>query len=409
MVPGRWLARAIAVLAVLGGLSPAPSVLAQFNGNFDIERHRLDTENFLDWRAYRMPPSWRQAVYRRPNWMQATVGSLSTRYFYQFHELRLEKDLGRYATLLYHQQEDAFFRSEPIYQEIEMRAGAEDVFASVIGFPQHDKSLAALGAALAWGKRTDAGYLRYSRLEQYAYYNEKHEGSERFSVNPVLDRLEGRLTWNDTLFLQMDLRLEQPTQFVAPEAALTRTYQGGKADLVADWTVTDGVIVGLWGSDNREQRRALPDLPSAATPRREQTLAWGWWEAYGSWRFARGDALTLAYLVSRFSNDIRTSDGAADYRFRLDTGQAYGLWEVPQGPWFRWLFSFQAGRVLLTEDPPRTGSTPADADSVQVKGGAGFALVDEAHYRFWFNSTWDVDAISGQKWDGGNVQLQMYF
>jgi len=42
----------------------SPIAQAQFNGKFAIQRHFLDLENFLDWKSYQGPISWRYEWYR---------------------------------------------------------------------------------------------------------------------------------------------------------------------------------------------------------------------------------------------------------------------------------------------------------------------------------------------------------
>jgi hypothetical protein len=388
---------------------PAAPAWAQFNGRFAIERHFLEAENFLDWRAYQPPPSWRQRAYAHPNRMAASVGSISQDRFYQAHEIWLEKDLGENAAILYRQQDESLFRPEPIYQEIELRFGAGGWYGSILGFPRHEKINGAQGLAAAWGERTDDAYVQYAVLEQYALYNERNVGTERFRPVPVLHRLQARYTVPDTLAVDVTWRREQPARLVLPGLDREQTYGADRADGTLDWFVSPRLTLGLWGSAHSERRAQLPGAPSADDPTLRQRLAWSWWEVYGTLSLGEGDALTVALNDAQFANRIRASDPAQGFRHRLRTTQLYALWEHPTGPWFRWMFTFQAGTVFLMQDPPSHSSRQEEGDSVQIKAGVGFALVREEDYRLWFHTTWDGDTFTQRQWDGGNLQFQLFF
>ncbi|HUJ73389.1 MAG TPA: hypothetical protein VL359_00965 [bacterium] len=410
----KHLRRAIARLALAGALlagGGGESAQAQFNGDFAIRQSRLNLDNFMDWRAYLPPPAWLLDAYWRPNVLQATVGSISQTRFYFSQSVRLEADLGRYATFLYDQEQTELFQPEPIYQEVELRLGVQPWYGSIIGFPTYDKALGNQGVAVAYGKRTDDTWLRLSQLEQQALYNDKHSsyGPERFLAYPILNRVEGRVFLGRRLFVQVDFRDEQPTRFDSPLLAMEQRYSGSKLDLATVWLAREDLTLGYTLSDNTERRQQLPYAPSAALPQMAQTLTWGWWEAYGSQRLAGGKVLTLAWNEARLRNGIQASDSTQDYLFHLDTSQVYSLLEIPVSAWFRWNFSLQYGQSTLLQRAGFAPDTPLHDAGDKFKFGAGIVLAEADRYRFWFNSTWAPDAISGQKWDGGNVQLQMFF
>jgi hypothetical protein len=73
------------------------------------------------------------------------------------------------------------------------------------------------------------------------------------------------------------------------------------------------------------------------------------------------------------------------------------------------MFTAQAGRVYLLREPPSATSPGDDGNSVQMKVGAGFALIQDESYRLWFHTTWDGDTFSQRQWDGGNLQIQLFF
>jgi hypothetical protein len=403
----RSRAGGIALALILTWVCAGPA-LAQFSGSFAIDKVRLNRENWLDWRAYQPPADWRWDAYRAPNAMQASVGSLSMVRFYETHQLRLEKDLGAYATFLYSQSEASFFRSDPLYQEVEMRFGAESLFGSIIGFPRADKAQGNFGLAAAWGKRTDPNTVRLSVLEEQPLFNDKTDTSARLRRPLVLNRLQARVAPREQLVMEVDYRDEPTAVLDSPDLAERQTFRSQKLDAWADWWVTDAWMLGAVISDNTERRQLIP-AAGAASPAQEQALTWGWTELHALAVLPGGDRLTLAVVDSQLDNQIRSGDPNTAWRFRLRTTQAYALWEIPHSAWLHWTVSLQAGEVRLFKPSSPDAAERNDSPTVEGKLGLGILLTEVRSYRFWFLSTWAPDAISGQKWDGGNMQFQLFF
>lgn len=408
--PGpRAMGRAAALGVCLFLLAAfAATARAQFNGSFAIDKVRLNRENWLDWRAYQPPVDWRWDAYRAPNAFQASAGSLSMVRFYETDNVRLEKDLGAYATFLYSQSETSLFRTDPLYQEVEMRFGAGGLYGSIVGFPKGDKALSNMGGAAAWGKRTDANTVRLSVVEEQALFNEKTDTTARYRHAPILNRLQARFSPQERLVAEVDYRDEPTAVLVSPDLAERQIYRSQKLDAWADWWVNKRWMLGVTVSDNTERRQLVPDAGSA-TPAQQQGLTWGWSELHALAVLPGGDRLTLALVDSELDNVIRSSDPLSAWRFRLRTTQAYGLWEIVHSPWLHWTVSLQVGEVRLLKPSSPNERERNDTATIQGKAGLGILLTEAQSYRFWFLSTWANDAISGQKWDGGNIQFQLFF
>jgi hypothetical protein len=410
---GRWFA--IGLLwagSVLFTVLPGPA-FGQFNGSYAIERFELDDENFLDWKAYQLPQRWRYASYAAPNLFQGSVGSISLDRFYLSHQIRLEADLGEYASFLYNQEEEAFYRSEPIYQEIELRAGSQ-VYGSLLGWVEGDKRYDNIGFAVAYGKRTDWNYVRLSRVNQYPLFNEKNSQGNHdplhYDETPVLLRLEARQFWNDRLFVQVDLKREEPAKFEDRGNGVDSGYEGREGDLTVDWWGPDrSWLAGITGSLDEEKRGQSPAAGNAAVVGMSQTLLLRWWDLYYGLHVGDGDFLTLGYLDAVFSNRIRSADGDSRFRTQLTTQSLYATWETSPGSFVHWLFGLYAGNADSETRKGIAAPRPGNEDHTQLKGSAGLVLEDAAKYRFLFNSTWDLDIIEQRAWDGGNVQVQLFF
>jgi|GEM_PF-1174899 len=403
----RW---ALGAALLLAAATPVP---AQFNGDFGIHKDVLDVENFLDWKAYQHPYPWRYARYTAPNYIDGSVGSLSQQTFYLFEELRLEKDLGRYGSVLYFQQEDSFFRHEPIYQEIELRLG-RGVYGSIVGFPQHDKINGSQGVALAYGERTDWNTVRLTHLRQYALFNEQGTGPQRFARAPELDRLEARAFWHERVFVQLNWREERPTELLTPDAVdptqgLRQRYAGRKLGLVLDVHWSERLLTGISLRRQHERRERDPLDASSAISAARQDLELSWSNAYAVVTLAGGSVIEAGAYHGAFRNHIAADDVAERFDHHLLTDAAYVLWTLPRGEGFRWLFSLQLGRAdLATMD----GAAPQDdiaERSNQGKAGVGVVLHEAGSSFIFFNTTWDLDIFTHRQWDGGNIQLLFLF
>ena len=153
----------------------------------------------------------------------------------------------------------------------------------------------------------------------------------------------------------------------------------------------------------------MPDDPAQGLPRLSQTLEFAWWEVYGWTRLTDRDQLTVGYLDSRFANRIRSDVGDARFRTEFTTGQVYALWERNPESWLHWLFSLYAGQADSETRVGTDAPKPGDETGAQMKAGIGLVLAEAGHYRFLFNSTWDLDILAERAWDGGNVQVQILF
>jgi hypothetical protein len=404
-----WTILAWSVCCVL---VPGP-LSAQFNGDFTIERHFLDIENFLDWKAYQPPVSSRYDWYFTRNGMRASVGSISMYRFYNTHEIRLEKEIGRYFTLLYEQQEDSLYRQEPIYQQAELRFGRK-YHVSIIGFPQHDKKLSHSGYALSWGQRRDRSYAQISFLEHFVTYNDKNATTDKnrrdrlFDRLPVMIRLDLQHFWNNRLFLKLDHRRISAGELRIDAPSQVQSYRGDETDLTIDWHGQQGLLVGVSAKSKTDIRSHFPENRSAVLPNLKQDLTLKWVDLYLVHPLNGKDQLTVGLLDSLFENEINSDYIEHRYFCQLTTRQIYGIWEHPRSDWFKWMFSLQGGLAVLSKDFLDIREPP-EQDSEELKAGIGIVMMEADQYRFFVNTTWDLDLFETRQWDGGNVQLQFRF
>ena len=344
--------------------------------------------------------------------MRVKTGSISMERFYFSHEIRLEKEVEEIFTLLFEQRENSFFRKEPIYQEAEFRFG-RGVYASIIGFPQHDKRMGHMGAAFSIGKRHSELYLRLSSLRQYLVYNSKNKENDKYEVDnrflkiPIMHRMEIQHLQEGAYFFRFDLKLEEPTEFERFAPATIEKYSGNELETTFEWLEIEDRIIGISLSSDRE-RREQENLGTNTNPDLEQELKLQWLEVYYAFPMFDKDRLTLGLMGNHFENRIDSPIATERYRMRLLSRQLYGLFEKSLGKKIQAIYSIQGGEMeLLKENLSKDEFL--DKSSIQLKAGIGVVWFEESSYRIFLNSTWDLDLFQERQWDGGSIEVQFKF
>lgn len=390
-----------------------PALHAQFNGDFSIERHHLNLENFPDWKSYQPPISWQHEWLRTDTGLRIITGSISMYEFYTLFQLRYSKEIGRYSTFYYDQVEESFYRQEPVYQELEIRLGGQ-LGVSFIGYPPHHKRLGHLGYAVSWGKRNRTDFVRLSMMEQYGFFNEKNANNEKHSVNesfitcPVLYRLEAQYFIADRWIIDAAFKTVTEAEFEDEKADVLKTYRGDAYRVSVDWRGGNGRLAGFTAFRDYHRREHKPETPSAGLPDLAQDLLLRWADVYYRTSLAAKHLLTVGFLDSAFINAVDSDYMQHRYDHALKTSLLYGFWEYAKSDWFHWRFGLLTGNVKLTKDfidPDESG----DESNVEIKANVGVIMMEKESYRMFWNTTWDIDAFGERQWDGGNAQLQLKF
>ncbi len=387
---------------------------AQFNNDFEIERHYLAMENFLDWKAYQNPFSWKYEWDTTQSGMLASVGSLSLYEFYYTSEIRLAKELGSLVSFQYDLVEDSFYRKAPLYQEIAFRVGTEDYAASLIGFPSYDKKNGQVGYAVSYGKRHTLNSVRLSLSDQYSIYNERNVNSEKNSVDghfrktPLLSRLEALWFWDHHLYIKTDLKQISQAVYKIDDPEQLLEFEGNEYEITIDWREEDSWVLGTTAYHKEEYRTQVPTTSSQDLPDLDQTILLSWLDIYFHMQASLKSLITIGVLSSQFLNNIDSSYSDQRYDCHLRTFQVYGIWQKAKSDWFYWLYSLQAGQAELDKSYEGISET-VDDENLEMKAGIGVMMMEELNYRLLVNTTWDLDFFETRQWDGGNVQLQMVF
>ncbi|MFC1479406.1 hypothetical protein ACFL6F_02310 [Planctomycetota bacterium] len=385
------------------------SAYAQFTGNFEIEKHFLEEENFLDWKAYQDTIPWRYAWYEAANGIKTSTGSLSMQRFYFHEEIRLEFDFSDHASFLYEQRKDEFYRDDPVYHEAEFRFGKKYYF-SLIGFPFHEKRFSNFGIALSYGERSSLAYIRLSYLELHASFNDinkrddKLTGEERYFNTPVMYRFETKYLIKDKVLIECDLKYETHIGLSVPDEDTEKNYKGFDYLARVDWNINDKWLAGISFRTTQEKRWHDSTVSSDYI---DQIMKLDGLDIYGGVKLTPKDHLTFGFLNSYFGNTIESNSTSELYDFSMKCPQVYCIWLNTRSERRKMFYSLQAGRYELYKE--KKGVLNTDDDGIDIKAGVGIIMYEDGRYRFLALSTWDLDLFKERQWDGGNIQLQIYF
>ncbi|MCP4297584.1 MAG: hypothetical protein GY786_18450 [Proteobacteria bacterium] len=384
-------------------------LFAQFNNSLEIERHFLGEENFLDWRAYQQPIPMRERWSRTKNGMRATTGSFSMEYFYLDHEIRYQVDLGKYASLLYHQEAESIFQDNPIYQEVEIRFW-KDPYFGIAGYPQYAKKHDDFGYVISTGNYYGDFYLRYSRIYQDELFNEKNveddknSSEDSYKTLPVFNRFQAKMDRAEFL-LQVDLKLVEPTRYDSQADNLYKNYQQSDAEIDFHWKYDAKKLIGTSIRFKSEERSH--QLITQTSYQKEQLLRLGNLDLFHHQQFSDQDYLTIGVISSTFLNRIDALNVDDRYLFEMDFNQIYIFWQDSLSDWLEMIYSVQVGNLLLSKEG--VGVESENREEIQAKSGIGVVMFETDNYHFFVNTTWDLDDFLDRQWDGGNIQLQTYF
>jgi hypothetical protein len=322
------------------------------------------------------------------------------------HDIKLQGDLHKYFSLLYTQEREAFYKSAPIYQQIEARFGYR-YYLAVLGFPNYEKKFDNLGLAISYNEPYSMRHVKLTWLSQMATYNAKNQPDDRNQVtddldrNPLLFKLDARYRPFDKIDLFLDLQQELDSVMRDQNDGLEKSYHGHRYCGALHWHLNADWLLGFTFQkrlEARNHRHLTLDGRQVA----DQEIHLHCLDFFGSARF-ESDEVTFGYRYNEFKNTIDALDPDQNYLMRLDSNQIYAKWQSGLNHWMKMFYSLQTGLYDYT----RTGDD--DDHGYKLKAGLGVIFFKTDRINFLVLTTWAVDSISEGQWDGGNMQLQLLF
>ena len=390
-----------------------PLKVLAFDDAAEINHTYLNQENFLDLKSFQFNKLREEEWYESSGGWRLTGGSLGLDLLFSQLEVRLPHSLSEETTVIFLAKQQEFYEIKPFRYQVEVEWRPYELAAfSLLGMPEYDKRKADQGASVTLGKRP-WNYLRFQKLFQDLYYNEKNfYDNSYYSPHPIENYLEGAFRINKwrTRFSHL---LDKPFKQVFPKEELTVTYKGQDSTAVLDYHYGKQSMAGLsWRSfDIRKRRETTITTETASPDNREQQLLYSSTDLY--WLHPLSDKLhgTLGLREDRFQNIFRQLDLALDdYDFHLWTAQLYGILRHQTETDRFWEYGFYAGDTDKVTDYLSTERQDKTRRKNELKLRVSWEFQDLSRQSaLMLTTSWNMDDFFNDFWDGGNISYQRIF
>ena len=379
----------------------------------EINHTYLNQENFLDIKSYQFNKLREEEWYESPGGWRLTGGSLGLDLLYSQFEVRLPHSLSEETTVIFLAKQHEFYEIKPFHYQVEVEWRPYDLAAfSLLGMPEYDKRKADQGASITLGERP-WNYLRFQKLYQDLYYNEKNfYDTSYYSPHPIENYLEGAFRLNKwrTRFSHL---LDKPFKQVFPKEELTITYKGQDSSAVLDYQYGNQSMVGLsWRSfDIRKRRETTASTETSSPDNRDQQLLFSSTDLYWLHPLSEKFHGTLGLREDRFRNIFRQLDlSLDDYDFHLWTVQLYGILRHQTETDRFWEYGLYAGDTDKVTDYLSAEQQDKTRRKTEVKFRVSWEFQDlNRESALMLTTSWNMDDFFNDFWDGGNISYQRIF
>ena len=379
----------------------------------EINHSYLNQENFLDLKSYQFNKLREEEWYESSGGWRLTGGSLGLDLLYSQLEIRLPHSLSEETTVIFLAKQQEFYEIKPFRYQVEVEWRPYDLAAfSLLGMPEYDKRKADQGASVTVGKRP-WNYLRFQKLFQDLHYNEKNfYDHSYYSPHPMENYLEGAFRINKwrTRFSHL---LDRPFKQVFPKQELTVTYKGQESSAVLDYHYGKQSLAGFsWRSfDIRKRRKTTIVAEAASKDNRDQQLLYSSTDLYLLKPLSERLHGTLGLREDRFQNIFRQLDLELDnYNFHLWTAQLYGILRHQTEPDRFWEYGLYAGDTDKVTDYLSTEKQDKTRRKTEVKMRISWEFQDLSRQSaLMLTTSWNIDDLLNDFWDGGNISYQQTF
>ena len=408
-----WLRKRIVGVSIyLLGLGPFLLSVWAFDDDHAINFPDFNRENFLDIKSYQFRKQLEDQWYETESGWRGTGGSLGLDQLYVLFELKIRRPLSEFVTLEARMEQETFYAIKPLEQvlvELEIQAGPP-LTISFLGRPAYDKRQADIGGAVTLGKRP-WNYLKYTYLEQDLFYNEKNfVDASYYDRFPVETRLEGAYQWKSLFQSRFDWSQSRPFTQQFPEHQVLFTYEGNEGKVVLDYFYHSPNLIGLTyrGFDVRKARLATSEV---SPENRYQNLLWNSLDLYWLFSLESNDSITLGFQYDQFQNRLRDlKDINQDFNYHLQTLQTYAILLSPQTPTMAWEYALYIGEAEEATDFLKEMNPDKRSRGMESKLRISWEYhTVQGKDTLLLSTTWNLDNLLRDFWDGGNVSYQTMF
>ncbi len=384
-----------------------------FDGASEINHSYLNQENFLDLKSYQFNKLHEEKWYESEGGWRLTGGSLGMDLLYSQLEVRLPHTLNEEITVKFIANQEEFYEIKPFRYQVEVEWRPFDLIAfSLLGMPEYDKRKADQGVSISMGERP-WNYLRFQKLYQDLYYNEKNfYDSSFYSSHPIENHIEGAIRINKWRARFSHL-VDEPFEQVFPDQEMIFSYKGQDSRAVLDYHFGKNSISGLssrsFNISKRRESKILTDYPSPDN--RDQKLIYRFVDLYVLRPISSKIHLTLGLREDLFQNIFRQLDQTTtNYDFHLWTAQIYGILRYQTNAQRFWEYAIFVGDTEKVTDFLSDVWSDKKRRKNEAKLRVSWEIQDLiSESALLLTTTWNVDNFLNNFWDGGNISYQYTF
>lgn len=384
--------------------------LLAYDGDRSINTPDFNRENFLDLKSYefsrRQELRWRGA----DNAFRVAGGSLNLDFLYSDLQIKFRKDLDERFKVQYRAEKQEFYAIKPLRHLLDVSYQVwGNWHLSLIGFPTYDKRDGDFGYGVTYGD-VRRNFIRLRYLSQDVYYNDKNFEKDYYEIEPT----EQEITFQHTFgphWVNFRLNAHSYSEQFYPTEQLTFAQQGHEGKLDAEFFRNSNY--GVWGVKSQFfvfEKSRLSDTPDLAEEDRQQLLEYHALDLFVDSIRDGLDAMVGARF-DVFRNHLRDyyePEASVDYLIR--SSQIYAVFNHPWKPHLHVNAGLYLGDTLEDFDyllTQQSDKTEAATESKLRLSLDWLSLSQETVARF--SSTWNLDNLFGDFWDGGHMSLQTEF
>ena len=376
---------------------------------FEIQPSYLQEENFLDLQEYRFrklqEKKWQESLIG----LRASGGSLGLDLLYTEFDLKYWDPISTNVELGLHAKQKEWFEIQPLRYLIEMQLGfLKPLYISLVGMPEYDKRQVDQGIAITWGRRTQ-NYLRFQHLAQNLYYNEKNLYDQSYyDPHPIEELWEGAWEYHSWKF-RFSSRKTSPSTLIFPEEGLRFSQDDQEQNAVLNFYYGEGKLASFTVEQLEIQRKQTTDNPTNLKKNRAQTIQYFGSDLYWLHPVNLNYHGTIGIRFDTFTNEFREAHGTLkSQNFLLQTFQLYGIILQTEYLDHAWEYGLYIGNSLKRVNYLEPKKTDLDHPSFEAAFRLSYELKGE-NSALMGSSTWNLDALLQDFWDGGHISYQRTF
>ena len=361
----------------------------------------LKRENFLDLKAYQWRDDQNLTWQKHHNGWRSLGGSTSYHYNYIHSQVKLRQQLSQHSAFRFKLERESFFFQQPMNQEqiaLDFQLNPTSSF-SLLGAPLYRKAESDLGFGVTLG-HWPTRYIQVEHMFIDPYFNEKNQtDASRFERMPSRNRVELRQPWGDWS-LSAQWQEDSPSIQSWPDQRQFYFHQqSAKLRLAYQLSHSRRAVLQ---SHYFYRAKDLQTSTSQGTQGMQHT-------AYDLFWVTERPILTqtIGTRYDLFTNQ-RTHNQTPQEQFdeSMKTWQIYHLVLYQNTDRSRFEYGLYVGNASLSRDYLSLPALNSESNGTEAKLKLAWEYSLFPNSQFSLVSTFNLDGLAQQLWDGGAMSFQ---